>query len=133
MEEITTLVATLVLPAIITAVPICCVVNALKGHPRPLRAAVEKAQTLVASGAVWLALTLVALYGLLESVDRWGVRVLLGLLLGLSVVFSVMLGVVDRLEGTATRIACPRPRLYHQQGRTGVLTSNLIHSDTKNR
>ena len=94
MEEITTLVATLVLPAIITAVPICCVGNALKGHPRPLRAAVEKAQTLVASGAVWLALTLVALYGLLESVDRWGVGVLLGLLLGPSAVLGVVLAAV---------------------------------------
>ena len=94
MEEITTLVATLVLPAIITAVPICCVVNALKGHPRPLRAAVEKAQTLVASGAVWLALTLVAVFGLLESIDRWGFGVVLGLLLGPSAVLGVVLAVL---------------------------------------
>ena len=94
MEEITTLVATLVLPAIITAVPICYVVNVAKDRQRPLRTAVDKAQTVVASGAVWLALILVALYGLFESIDRWGVRVLLGLLLGPSVVLGAVLAVV---------------------------------------
>ena len=121
MEEITTLVATLVLPAIITAVPICCVANALKGHPRPLRAAVEKAQTLVASGAVWLALTLVALYGLLESVDRWGIGVVLGLLLGPSVVLGVVLAVVmiwreRRREAAAPESSSSMSRTTDEQG-----------------
>ena len=94
MEEITTLVATLVLLAILTALPICYVVNVAKDRQRPLRTAVDKAQTLVASGAVWLALILVALFGLFESIDRWGVRVLLGLLLGPSVVLGAVLAVV---------------------------------------
>ena len=47
MEEITNLVATLVLPAILTAVPICCLVNVAKDRQQPLRSAVDTAQTLV--------------------------------------------------------------------------------------
>ena len=94
MEEITNLVATLVLPAILTAVPICCVVNVAKDRQRPLRSAVDTAQTLVTRWAVWLALILVAAFGLLESIDRWGVGVLLGLLLGPSAVLGVVLAVV---------------------------------------
>ena len=94
MEEITTLVATLVLPAIITAVPICYVVNVAKDRQRPIRSAVDTAQTLVTRWAVWLALILVAAFGLLESIDRWGVGVLLGLLLGPSAVLGVVLAVV---------------------------------------
>ena len=43
MEEITTLVATLVLPVTITAVPVCFVVYAAKGHERPFRTAVDTA------------------------------------------------------------------------------------------
>ena len=74
VEEITTLVATLVLPAILAAVPICYVVNVAKDRQRPLRSAVDTAQTLVTRWAVWLALLLVAVYGLLESIDRWSVR-----------------------------------------------------------
>ena len=106
MEAITTLVATLVLPAIITAVPICYVVNVAKDRQRPLRSAVDTAQTLVTRWAVWLALILVAVYGLLESIDRWGVGVLLGLLLGPSAVLGVVLAVVmiwreRRREATA--------------------------------
>ena len=38
-----------------------------------------KAQSLVATGAVWLALALVALFGPLESIDRWGLWVTLAL------------------------------------------------------
>ena len=94
MEEITTLVATLVLPATITVVPVCFAYNALKGREKPLREAVNKAQTLVASGAVWLALALVGFYGVLESLDRWGVRLFLAITLGPSVVLGVVLGVV---------------------------------------
>ena len=94
MEEITTLVATLVLPAILTAVPICCVVNVAKDRQRPLRSAVDTAQTLVTRWAVWSALILVAVFGLLESIDRWGVGVVLGLLLGPSAVLGVVLAVV---------------------------------------
>ena len=94
MEEITNLVATLVLPAILTAVPICCVVNVAKDRQRPLRSAVDTAQTLVTRWAVWLALILVAAFGLLESIDRWGVGVLLGLLLGPSAVLGAALAVV---------------------------------------
>ena len=80
MEEITTLVATLVLPAILTALPICYVVNVAKDRQRPLRTAVDTAQTLVTRWTVWLALVLVGLYGVLESFDRRGVGVSLGLL-----------------------------------------------------
>ena len=94
MEEISTLVATLVLPAILTAVPICYVVNVAKDRQRPLRTAVDKAQTVVANGAVWLGLILVAVFGLLESIDRWGFGVVLGLLLGPFAVLGVMLAVV---------------------------------------
>ena len=94
MEEITTLVATLVLPAILAAVPICYVVNVAKDRQRPLRSAVDTAQTLVTRWAVWFALILVAVFGLLESIDRWGVGVLLGLLLGPSAVLGVVLAVV---------------------------------------
>ena len=94
MQEITTLVATLVLPATITTVPICFVVYALKGRERPFREAVDKAQTLVASGAVWLALVLAGLFGVLESLDRWGVGTFMAVTLGPSVVLGVALGVV---------------------------------------
>ena len=94
MEEITTLVATLVLPAILTAVPICCLVNVAKDRQRPLRSAVDTAQTLVTRWAVWFALLLVAVFGLLESIDRWGVGVVLGLLLGPSAVLGAALAVV---------------------------------------
>ena len=94
MEEITTLVATLVLPAILTAVPICYVVNVAKDRQRPLRSAVDTAQTLVARWAVWFALLLVAVFGLLESIDRWGVGVVLVLLLGPFAVLGVVLAVV---------------------------------------
>ena len=94
MEEITNLVATLVLPAILTAVPICCVVNVAKDRQRPLRSAVDTAQTLVTRWAVWFALLLVAVFGLLESIDRWGFGVVLGLLLGPSAVLGVVLAVV---------------------------------------
>ena len=95
MEEITTLVATLILPATITAVPVCFVVNAMKGRERPLREAANKAQSLVASGAVWLALALAALYGVLESIDRWGVWVLLALIAGPSVAGVVVVAVAS--------------------------------------
>ena len=94
MEEITTLVATLVLPAILTAVPICCVVNVAKDRQQPLRSAVDTAQTLVTRWAVWFALILVAVFGLLESIDRWGFGVALGLLLGPSAVLGVGLTVL---------------------------------------
>ena len=94
MEEITNLVATLVLPAILTAVPICCLVNVAKDRQQPLRSAVDTAQTLVTRWAVWFALILVAVFGLLESIDRWGVGVVLGLLLGPSAVLGVVLAVV---------------------------------------
>ena len=94
MEEITTLVATLVLPAILTAVPICCVVNVAKDRQRPLRSAVDTAQTLVTRWAVWFALLLVAVFGLLESIDRWGFGVVLGLLLGPSAVLGAVLAVL---------------------------------------
>ena len=94
MEEITTLVATLVLPAILTAVPFCYVVNVAKDRQRPLRSAVDTAQTLVTRWAVWFALLLVAVFGLLESIDRWGVGVLLGLLLGPSAVLGAALAAV---------------------------------------
>ena len=94
MEEITTLVATLVLPAILTAVPICYVVNVAKDRQQPLRSAVDTAQTLVTRWAVWFALLLVAVFGLLESIDRWGVGVLLGLLLGPFAVLGALLAVV---------------------------------------
>ena len=94
MEEISTLVATLVLPAILTAVPICYVANVAKDRQRPLRTAVDKAQTVVANGAVWLGLILVAVFGLLESIDRWGFGVVLGLLLGPFAVLGVVLAVV---------------------------------------
>ena len=94
MEEITTLVATLVLPAILTTVPICCVVNVAKDRQQPLRSAVDTAQTLVTRWAVWFALLLVAVFGLLESIDRWGFGVVLGLLLGPSAVLGVVLAVV---------------------------------------
>lgn len=93
MEEITTLVATLVLPAILTAVPICYVVNVAKDQQQPLRSAVDTAQTLVSRWAVWFALLLVAVFGLLESIDRWGFGVLMGLLLGPSAVLGVVLAV----------------------------------------
>ena len=94
MEEITTLVATLVLPAILTALPICYVVNVAKDRQQPLRSAVDTAQTLVTRWAVWFALLLVAVFGLLESIDRWGVGVLLVLLLGPSVVLGGGLAVL---------------------------------------
>ena len=94
MEEITNLVATLVLPAILTAVPICCVVNVAKDRQQPLRSAVDTAQTLVTRWAVWFALLLVAVFGLLESIDRWGFGVVLGLLLGPSAVLGVGLTVL---------------------------------------
>ena len=94
MEEITNLVATLVLPAILTAVPFCYVVNVAKDRQQPLRSAVDTAQTLVTRWAVWFALLLVAVFGLLESIDRWGVGVLLVLLLGPSVVLGGGLAVL---------------------------------------
>ena len=94
MEEITTLVATLVLPAILAAVPICYVVNVAKDRQQPLRSAVDTAQTLVTRWAVWFALLLVAVFGLLESIDRWGFGVVLGLLLGPSAVLGVGLAVL---------------------------------------
>ena len=94
MQEITTLVATLILPATIATVPICFVVYALKDRERPFREAVDKAQTLVASGAVWLALALAGLFGVLESLDRWGVGTFMAVALGPSVVLGVALGVV---------------------------------------
>ena len=98
MEEITTLVATLVLPAIISAVPLVYVMNVAKDRQRPLRSAVDTAQTLVTRGAVWLALLLVAAHGALESIDRWSVRVLLGLLFGPSLVLGVGLAILTTLR-----------------------------------
>ena len=95
MEEITTLVATLVLPVTVTAVPICSVVYALKGRERPIRTAVGTAQKVVASGAVWLALVLAGLYGVLDSLDRWGVRTFLALVLGPSAVLGVIWALVS--------------------------------------
>ena len=94
MEEITTLIATLVLPAILTAVPICYVINVAKDRQQPLRSAVDTAQTLVTRWAVWFALLLVAVFGLLESIDRWGFGVVLGLLLGPSAVLGAALAVL---------------------------------------
>ena len=94
MEEITALVATLVLPATITVVPVRFTYNTLKGREKPLREAVNKAQTLVASGAVWLALALAVLFGVLESLDRWGVWTVLAITLGPSAVVGVALGMV---------------------------------------
>ena len=94
MEEITTLVATLVLPVTVTAVPICSVVYALKGRGQPIRTAVDTAQKFVASGAVWLALALAGLYGVLESLDRWGVGTFLALVLGPSAVLGTVLAVM---------------------------------------
>ena len=94
MEEITTLVATLVLPATITVVPVCFAYYTLKGREKPLREAVNRAQALVASGAVWFALVLAGLLGILESLDRWGVWNFLAVALGPSVVLGVALGVV---------------------------------------
>ena len=111
MEEITTLVATLVLPAILTAVPICCVVNVAKDRQQPLRSAVDTAQTLVTRWAVWFALLLVAVFGLLESIDRWGFGVVLGLLLGPSAVLGVVLAVLtiwrERRRETAVSESLP--------------------------
>ena len=94
MEEITTLIATLILPVTVTAVPICSVVYALKGRERPIRAAVGTAQKVVASGAVWLALVLAGLYGVLDSLDRWGVGTFLALVLGPSAVLGTVLAVM---------------------------------------
>ena len=94
MQEITTLIATLILPATITTVPVCFVAYALKGRERPLRTAVDTAQRFVASGAVWLALVLASLYGVLESLDRWGVRTFVALMLGPSAVLGAVLAVV---------------------------------------
>ena len=94
MEEITTLVATLVLPAILAAVPFCYVVNVVKDRQQPLRSAVDTAQTLVTRWAVWLALLLVAVFGLLESIDRWGVGTFLALMLGPSAVLGAVLAVL---------------------------------------
>lgn len=95
MEEITTLVATLILPATITAVPVCFVVNTVKGRERPFREAVDTSQRFVASGAVWLALALAGVFGILESLDRWGVGTFLALVLGPSVVVGVVWAVVS--------------------------------------
>ena len=94
MQEITTLIATLILPVTTTTVPICFVVYALKGRERPLRTAVDTAQKFVASGAVWLALVLASLYGVLESLDRWGAGTFLVLMLGPSAVLGAVLAVV---------------------------------------
>ena len=52
MDEITTLVGRLVLPATITTVLVLVVVNVAKGRERPVREAVRTAQSLVASGGV---------------------------------------------------------------------------------
>ena len=43
---------------------------------------------------MWFALILVAVFGLLESIDRWGFGVMLGLLLGPSAVLGVVLAVL---------------------------------------
>ena len=94
MEEVTTLIATLILPATITTVPICFVVYALKGRERPLRTAVNTTQRFVASGAVRLALVLASLYGVLESLDLWGAGTFLALMLGPSAVLGAVLAVV---------------------------------------
>ena len=120
MEEITTLVATLVLPAIISAVPICYAVNVAKDRQRPLRSAVDTAQTLVTRWVVWLALFLVAAHGLLESIDRWSVRVLLGLLFGPSLVLGVGLAILAiwrerRREAVASESASAMSRTDEQE------------------
>lgn len=94
MEEITTLVATLVLPATVSVVPVCFAYYSFKGREKPLREAVNKAQTLVANGAVWLALALAGLYSVLESLNWWGVWPFLAVTLGPSVVLGVVFGVV---------------------------------------
>ena len=120
MEEITTLVATLVLPAIISAVPFFYVVNVAKDRQRPLRSAVDTAQTRITRGAVWLALLLVAAHGLLESIDRWSVRVLLGLLFGPSLVLGVGLAILAiwrerRREAVASESASAMSRTDEQE------------------
>ena len=95
MDEITALVGRLVLPATITTVLVLVVVNVAKGRERPVREAVAKAQSHVATAAVWLALALVALFGPLESIDRWGLWVTLALNAGPLLAGGAVLAVVS--------------------------------------
>ena len=95
MDEITTLVGRLVLPATITTVLVLVVFYVAKGRERPVREAVAKAQSYVATGAVWLALALVGLFGPLESIDRWGLWVTLALNAGPLLAGGVALAVVS--------------------------------------
>lgn len=66
-----------------------------EGRERPFREAVDTSQRFVASGAVWLALALAGVFGILESLDRWGVGTFLALVLGPSVVVGVVWAVVS--------------------------------------
>ena len=103
MDEITTLVGRLVLPAAITTVLVLVVVNVAKGRERPVHEAVAKAQSLVATAAVWLALALIAFFGPLESIDRWGVWVTLALNAGPLLVGGAVLAVVSIRRRAANR------------------------------
>ena len=103
MDEIAALVGRLVLPATITTVLVLVVVNVAKGRERPLREAVRTAQSLVATGAVWLALALAVMFGVLESIDRWGLWVTLALNAGPLLVGGVALAVVSIRRRAASR------------------------------
>ena len=105
MDEINTLVARLVLPATITTVLVLVVVNVAKDRERPSREAVRTAQSFVATAAVWLALALAVLFGVLESIYRWGLWVTLALNAGPPLAGGAVWAVVSIRRRRASRTA----------------------------
>ena len=115
MNENSTLVAPLILPVTISVVPILYIVDVAKDRPRPLREAVDTAQTQATRWAIWFALALTVVYAMLDSLDRWGAWVLAGLLAGTLVAFGIALPVVRiwkkrRREAAMSGLDLPTPR-----------------------
>ena len=122
MEEITTLVAPLVLPLTISVVPILYVVNVAKDRQRPLREAVDAAPTHVARWVLWLALALTVIYSVLYTLDRWGAGALAALFFSPLVGFALVLPVV-RIRKKRKRedvLSEPSPRLSLTTDEQGV-------------
>ena len=123
MGEISELIGAFVVVATLPVVTIFFFLNMATAHPRPLPAAVVKAQTLISRWAVWLALALLVLYGVLQSLERWSLWELFALLVGPSVGIGIVLLALSirvRRTHSSSVIESP-PTTSHAAGKQGVV------------
>ena len=111
---------------VITTLPVVTTfffLNLAAAHPRPLPAAVAKAQTLISRWAVWLALALLIVYGMLQTLARWSLWELLALLVGPSVgIGIILLALSIRVRRThSTSVIESPPTTSQTAGEQGVL------------